>query len=242
MAQRPLQRRARITLRCLKDDLSVTVPPITESIETLPERNDLGESRQVIQKFFELAPAAPQNQDRVLTIRDRPVFRFKFAAYRAATWLDDDNVEWLCAVAIRREDSDDAYDHFEGLHAAGKLLPGEHDRVRDRLELDARRLLAVTREAPDLLERAMRTPGEEIATRLGAFDVAVYAVESGGLMEVWIAVSRRDPESEGFFPDALVLQVFAIFGEAIGTELHQEMGEWPTRRLEWFETARLYVA
>ncbi len=238
----PPPRRARLTLRCLSEDLGLAIPPVTESIEATAERADLAGHGPMVAKFFEMAPVAPQNQDRVLAIRDRLVFRFKFVAYRVATWVDpESNVVWMLAAALRRADSDDAYDYFEALHNAGRLLPDRRDAARDLAEVDTRLLRAVTQAAPDLIEQAAGAPGEEVATLLAeTISVAVLMDSSQDVIELWVAVSHKRPD-ESFLDDEIVFAVFAIFQAAVGAEEWEQQADWPTRKLNWFEVARLYV-
>jgi hypothetical protein len=230
-------RGASITLRCVMNDLGLAIPPVSEGLETLRSRSP------IVAKFYDMAPVAPLNQDPVLSIRDTKVYRFKHRSHRVATWIEKDtDLVWLVAVAFRREDSDDAYDYFEGLHAAGDLLPSPEDRLRYQAEETTRFLHTVTVQAPDIVEAAYSRPGQEIRVRIaGELDLAVCAVPSEGVWEVWLAVSKKKPDGS-FAAEQLRREIFAIFEEAIGAGAWEEQSEWPTRRLEWHEVARLYVA
>ena len=71
----------------------------------------------------------------------------------------------------------------------------------------------------DLLERAIAAPGGDVTgTIANRMNVALYFDNSGGAIEFWIAVSRKDRQG-GFHPDQRVLQVFALLERSIGAEL-----------------------
>ena len=79
---------------------------------------------------------SPQGQKRILSISQPLVYRLRLSSQRAATWVDEEHcIVWLCAVHRREEGSDDdAYAWFADLGAAGRLLPCDDDRLRDRAE------------------------------------------------------------------------------------------------------------
>jgi hypothetical protein len=231
------ERRARVTLRCLTEDLQVDIPPIDRSIE------DLDDAHPAIKKAYELAPSFPLNQEPIESLRDVHVFKFPLANSRAATWLDTaTNVVWLVGYGLRR--ADEAYLHFQALHGGGRLLPDERDGLRDLAEGETRFLRAVAHELPDLIERAIQNPGEEVAESLaGSLEVRIYLADSSEPLEMWFAVSKRSVDG-AWISEQRTLAVFVQFEEAVGAELSEEVdpAEWPTMPLAWFVATRLYVA
>ncbi|MGD0455920.1 MAG: hypothetical protein ABSB69_20230, partial [Solirubrobacteraceae bacterium] len=126
------ERRTRVTLRCLREDLEVEVPSVEIDLGSL-EHPLIAEARR-------LAPAAPRGQRRILSIEHPLVYRLRHGRWRGATWLETETARfWLCAGAQREEGSgEDAYEIFAALHRAGRLLPDDDDRLRDELERNAR--------------------------------------------------------------------------------------------------------
>lgn len=125
-------RRGRPTLRCLVDDLDIELPPLNV---------DLGElDHPFLRELRRIAATSPQGQKRILSIAHPLVYRLRVSNERGATWLDDTKeIVWLCAAQRREDDSDDdAYHYFAQLHAAGTLLPGADDDLRDRAEVALR--------------------------------------------------------------------------------------------------------
>jgi hypothetical protein len=86
----PKNRRARPTLRCLSEDLGLSVPALDV---------DLGElGHPWMDELRRTAPTAPLGQKRVLSI-DRPlIYRLRSSSHRAATWIDE---EIWCALSAR---------------------------------------------------------------------------------------------------------------------------------------------
>jgi hypothetical protein len=147
------ERRTRPTIRCLRDDLGVELPTLDVDLGSI-EHPIMDEARR-------LAPAAPAGQKRILAIDHPLVYRLRHGRWRAATWLEEDAARfWLLAAAQREAGSrDDAYEVFVALHAAGALLPGDDDRLRDALERNARVLAATRAEVPRALSEAFSSEG-----------------------------------------------------------------------------------
>lgn len=228
-------RRVRITIRCLTEDLGEQLPPADV---------DLGNhDHPLMDKLRRLAPTSPEGQKRILAIKTPMVYRVRHSDWRGATWVDREHgVVWLLGAARRRQgSSDDAFDHFEGLWKTGKLLPTEDDLARDQLEEAVRFINSIANEAPELVEEAWRNPGQEVGARLGGrLDVLVFSDRSGGIEELWVAVSRRDAAG-GFIEDRSMHIVFEVFGQAAGSDDWEERPDWPTGDLQWAWVARLYV-
>lgn len=180
-------RRARPTIRCLSEDLGIEVPGIDVDLGGL-DHPLLVEARRV-------SPTAPLGQKRVLDI-DRPlVYRIRHGPWRGATWLDEANeILWLLSVERREEDSpDDAYEHFVGLHARGKLLPTDEDRVRDRAETVGRFVDRIEKEIPSSLSDARNLAAQEHSSVIGDLaEVRLYVARSEDMEEIWVAVPLFD--------------------------------------------------
>jgi hypothetical protein len=101
-----LQRRARPTIRCLRDDLLLELPTVEVDLGSI-EHPLMDEARRV-------APSAPRGQKRILAIDHPLVYRLRHGRWRGATWLEEDASRfWLLAGAERAAGSrDDAYEVF----------------------------------------------------------------------------------------------------------------------------------
>jgi len=230
MATRPA-RRTRVTLRCVREDLGLELPPVEVHLGSL-DHPLVAEARRI-------APAAPRGQKRILSIAHPLVYRIRHARWRGATWLETDERRfWLCAGALREEGSgDDAYELFATLHAAGRLLPDADDHLRDALEHNARIIDAAATAIPDALDSALARPGSDITIRLGELvDARLHATAAGD--EIWVAIATQ--ASDGRFVDERLRDVlFRLVFEAAEAELWEPRADWPLGELSWFEVARL---
>ena len=100
---------------------------------------------------------------------------------------------WLCAVHRREQDSDDgAYAWFADLHAKGRLLPSQDDRLRDRAEAVIRLQRGLAAGLLQLVAEALPWRGTELAADLGGYlPCRVLVLDSGGVEEIWCALSGR---------------------------------------------------
>lgn len=220
-------RRVRPTLRCLVTDLGIEVPPLTDTLESV--------DHPLLDEVRRIAPGSPQGQKPILSIKDEMVFRVQKGRTSGATWVDDESeIVWLLAAETREEGSrDDAYEYFQRLHVASKLMPTDDDQLRDRAETPARFYASLMAQAPAILEMARGSPGSEIRATIGeAVDVVVLLYREENLEEMWLAVDTR--------MGARVRDVtFAVFEQALEGAEWEFRGEWPTRELKWFEVARM---
>jgi hypothetical protein len=117
-------------------------------------------------------------QKRILSIGQPLVYRLRVSTHRAATWVDEAHgVVWLCAVHRREEGSEgDAYAWFADLHSAGRLLPCDDDRLRDRAEAVIRLQRGLTSELLQLADQALLRVGTELESDLGATCRAGYSL------------------------------------------------------------------
>jgi hypothetical protein len=133
MPSRP-ERRTRVTLRCLREDLEVEVPPVEIDLGGL-DHPLIGEARR-------LTPAAPRGQKRILSIERPLAYRLRHGRWRGATYLETEAGRfWLCAGAQREAGSgEDAYEIFAALHRAGRHRFGRGGLGCDRYSGDRRAL------------------------------------------------------------------------------------------------------
>lgn len=224
-------RRTRVTLRCVREDLGLDLPPVEVDLG--------GVDHPLVAEARRLAPTAPRGQKRILSIEHPLVYRLRHGRWRGATWLETDAGRfWLCAGALRDEGSgDDAYEVFAGLHAAGRLLPDADDELRDALERNARIIDDATAAIREALDDALAARGRDVAVRFGdLIDARLHVPASGD--EIWVAIATQ--AVDGRFVDERLRDVlFRLVFDAAGAELWEPRADWPSGELAWFEVARL---
>lgn len=224
-------RRTRVTIRCVREDLGLDLPPVDVDLGTL--------DHPLVSEARRIAPSAPRGQKRILSIDHPFVYRIRHARWRGATWLEtDERRVWLCAGSQREEGSgDDAYEHFAALHAAGQILPDDDDRLRDALERSARIIDAATATIPEALADALASRARDVAARLGdLIDVRLHATAAGD--EIWVAIATQAADG-GFVDERLRDVLFRLVFDAAEAELWEPRADWPLGELAWFEVARL---
>jgi hypothetical protein len=229
----PNSRRARPTIRCLTQDLGLSLPPLD---------TDLGELDDPwLAELRRTAPTSPQAQKRILSIAQPLVYRLRVSSQRGVTWVDEaHDIVWLCAVHRREEDSDDdAYVWFARLHDDGELLPSGDDRLRDRAEAIIRLQRGLTAELLQLVSDALAQQGKELMADLGGYlPCRVVVLGTGGVEEIWCALSVRATDGMHIrdeLRDILFASLEAHFPEAI----FEARNDWPTGRVDWWEAVRL---
>jgi len=224
-------RRTRITLRCLRDDLKLKLPPIEV---------DLGELDHVlVAEARRIAPSAPRGQKRILAIEHPLVYRLRHGRWRGATWLETDVARfWLCAAAQREQGSgEDAYEVFVALHRAGRLLPDDDDRLRDALERNARIIDSASDAIGPALANAFAHRDQDVAVSFaGLVDARLHVVASGE--EVWVAIATQAADGR-FVEERLRDVLFGLVLTAAEATLWEPRADWPSGELAWFEVARL---
>jgi hypothetical protein len=235
MVSRPMssepRRRARVTLRCLREDLEVEVPPVEVDLGSL-DHPLLSETRRV-------APTSPRGQKRILSIERPLVYRLRHGRWRGATWLEAGAARfWLCAGAQREEGSgQDAYEIFAALHQAGRLLPDDDDRLRDELERNARIVDAAADSIPSVLADAFAHRDRDVTACFGGLvDVRLHVTAPGE--EVWVAIATQATDGR-FVEERLRDVLFGLVLDAAEAELWEPRADWPSGELAWFEVARL---
>jgi hypothetical protein len=226
-------RRTRPTIRCLTEDLGLTLPWLDTDLGEL-DAPWLGELRRI-------APVSPQGQKRVLSISSPLVYRLRFSAERGVTWVDEDHgVVWLCAVHRRQEGSDDdAYAWFAKLHADGKLLPSGDDRLRDRAEAVIRLQRGLTTAMLRLVDEARSHRGSELGADLGGYlPCRVLVLGDGTIEEIWCALSARAADGT-HVRDELRDILFAALEAHFPDAVFDVRSDWPGGTAGWWETVRL---
>ena len=225
------ERRTRVTLRCLREDLEVEAPPVEIDLGGL-DHPLLAEARR-------LAPAAPRGQRRILSIERPLVYRLRHGRWRGATWLEAEAARfWLCAGAQREEGSgEDAYEIFAALHRAERLLPDDDDRLRDELERNARIIDDAADSIPSVLADAFNHRDRDVTACFGGLvDTRLHVTAPGE--EVWVAIATQATDGR-FVEERLRDVLFGLVLEAAEAELWEPRADWPSGELAWFEVARL---
>jgi hypothetical protein len=227
-------RRARPTIRCLVDDLGIDLPDLSADLGDLDD--------PWIAELRRIAPGSPVGQKRILSITHPLVYRLRLSSERGATWLDEDDVVWLCAVRRREEGSDDdAFEWFAELHRGRRLLPTADDHLRDRAEGALRSFNQLRGDLFDLVEQALADPGTERATDLGGWLPGRAITHRGDeVEEIWCAVSIR--AVDGNFTGSEVRDLlFAALEEHLAPVELEARSDWPVGHVGWYEAVRLGV-
>lgn len=230
MASRPA-RRTRVTLRCVREDLGLVVPPVEVDLGNL--------DHPLVAEARRLASSAPRGQKRILSIEHPLIYRLRHGRWRGATWFETEEARfWLCAGAHREEGSgEDAYERFAALHGAGRLLPDDDDRLRDALERNARIIDAAHGAIPNALKEALARRGHDVTVCFGELvDARLHATAAGD--EIWIAIATQAADRR-FVDERLRDVLFRLVFDAAGAELWEPRADWPLGELAWFEVARL---
>jgi hypothetical protein len=172
----------RPTLRCLRVDLQLEVPPLTYPLEEL--------DHPLVAKANEQFASATARHERIAAIDDQVFLKVKVQRWRGAVWQEPD-LGWLVAGGWRESGSSD--DFYASLAARAEtaksiynrsnpalrtrthstsFLPGKDDRERYQAEADGRfdRRLVYTVES---LVRRSLLDGQEHAANLGELSLGI---------------------------------------------------------------------
>jgi len=196
MATFALPHDCRITLRCLKETLDLSVP-LEEEFASLRTENTL------VDVFFEQREhdeRGGEGGERVRQIKSRPAFKLTSGRMRGATWFDRNHppqgVAWLLGAELhdeRHKGRSDAYDILGRLDARGDLMPAAVDYKR--LELDRRRrdteniAADVAADAAELVARAL--PGGGAEDTVAGVPVRLIVEDDAAMTTLHVAVSER---------------------------------------------------
>jgi hypothetical protein len=192
----------------------------------------------LLEEARRVAPTAPTNQKRVLSIAHPLVYRLRHGRWRGATWVEQSTERfWLLAGAIREQGStDDAFEVFRDLHDRGQLLPQEPDELRDRAEFIARILQAAHDRVPMWI--ASLPVGKDC--NLDLSEGVTLRAHCAAYDEIWIAAPTRTGDGRAL-NDRVRALLFAIAEDAIGAFAYEPRPDWPSGPLAWYEVARFYV-
>jgi hypothetical protein len=105
-----MARRARPTLRCLREDLGQAVPPADTPLDEVPH--------PLLAKASERFAEDGTPQERIASVDDQLLFKVKVQRWRGAVWMADGGIPWLVAAGQREEGSPDGF--YASLTARGK--------------------------------------------------------------------------------------------------------------------------
>ena len=90
-----MARRARPTLRCLREDLGQTVPPADTPLDEVPH--------PLLAKATERFADEATPRERIAAVDDHVLFKVKVQRWRSAVWMADDGIPRLVAAGQREE-------------------------------------------------------------------------------------------------------------------------------------------
>ena len=199
---------ARVTRRCLTEDLGLPADSVDHTIDELATASD------VIAAFRNRrAEMGSPGQEPIRSLLpDVVAFSLHVGRRRGATWHHREaGVIWLLAVGYHREGHiDDAYAYFARLKAAGRLLPDREDMlafVRSQAPTLARSLL---NDVPALAATAREHPGVIHSGTIGGRIRARVVCEADPAM-LTVAISQRLFPGEMPVPADWLVRVAAAF-------------------------------
>jgi hypothetical protein len=189
--------RARPTLRCLREDLGLAVPPVNRPLDEV--------THPLVAKTTERFADEQTPQERIRAIDDHVLFKVKVQRWRGAVWVDAD-LPWLVAAGQREEgSSDDFYAALEATARAararynaehspplttttysGHLLPAREDDLRWRAESAARTERRLTPIVRGLVRRSL-LDGHEHAVMLDGAALGIQVLADQG-HETYVAI------------------------------------------------------
>jgi hypothetical protein len=181
---------ARPTLRTLREDLKIPVPPVSEPL------NEIG--HPLLAKAREQFADENAAHERIRAIDDQVLFKVKARRWRGAVWIEE-LLPWVVAAGRREDGSqDDFYQALENqavraradynrahspalpgsTYVAG-FLPGQDDRQRYRLEAGARFRAALVAIVRNLTAGSLRD-GREHAADFDGFRIGLLVRADDG--------------------------------------------------------------
>ncbi|OHV34834.1 MULTISPECIES: hypothetical protein [Pseudofrankia] len=190
----------RPTLRCLREDLRLPVPPASTPLDQV--------DHPLLAKATEQFADPDTPHERIRAVDDVVLFKVKIGRWRGAAYSDDATEvhAWLVAAGIREDGSSE--DFYTALHAQARaarqrfnadhdkplttdthshhLLPGPDDEDRYRLEAGTRLALRLDATVRDLTRGSLRD-GHEHAADLAGFRLGILIRADHG-HETYVAV------------------------------------------------------
>ncbi|GAA3620671.1 hypothetical protein ACG5V6_22850 [Streptomyces chitinivorans] len=117
---------ARPTLRCLREDLGLPLPPVTVPLDET--------DHPIVAKAAEQFADEETKHERIRAVDDQVFFKVKVERRRGAVWMDAD-LPWLVAAG-RREDGSGS-DFYAALEAEDRASRARHD-TRPRISAPVR--------------------------------------------------------------------------------------------------------
>jgi hypothetical protein len=189
--------RARPTMRCLREDLNLPLPPVNRPLDEI--------THPLLSKVAERFADEATPQERIRAIDDQVLFKVKVQRWRGAVWLDMD-LPWLVAAGQREDGSPD--DFYAALEAGGKaararynaehspplsttaysahLLPGPQDWLRHHAEGAARAERRLTSIVHDLVRQSLLN-GREHAVMIEGAALGIQVLADHG-HETYVAI------------------------------------------------------
>jgi hypothetical protein len=225
----------RPTLRCLRDDLGVDLPPVDDPLDEV--------GHPLLRKAAGQFGQAEGPRERIRSVDDHVLYKVKTGRWRGAVWIDSYRQPWLVAAGRREEGSPE--DFYEALAASaraargrhntshrpplttdthvGYLLPTRDDRDRNAAENHAR-LLRDIETTVHRLTRASLLSGREHQAEIAAAALSIL-VRAGQDNETYVALRII-----GSVPDNLLLVVLDTVPGCSRDGWYPEL-EMPTRPL-----------
>jgi hypothetical protein len=229
-----MDRRGRLTLRCLQEDLGLAIPGLNVDLGLL--------DHHWLRELVRVTPDSPVGQKRIESIETPLVYRLRIANERGATWVEDaKEIVWLCAVKPRRDGSDeDAYVQIPRLHSRGDLLPNQDDGLRDDAENVTRYFKVLSDHLRVVLLEAQLKSGVEIRRNLDDWLPCRMLVmsDSDAVEEIWCALGIVVTDGRKNKPELREL-LFANLAQFLPDAEFEIRSDWPSGPVEWFECVRL---
>jgi hypothetical protein len=187
----------RPTLRCLREDLKVPLPPVNRPLDEV--------AHPLLDKANEHFANGSGGRERIRAVDDQVLYKVKVQRWRGAVWIEPD-LPWLVAAGQRESGSPD--DFYAALAVDGRaararynashtpplitdtctspLLPDGDDRLRYRLEAGARLVRRLAALIPALVRDSLRD-GREHTADLDAFGIAIQVRADHG-HETYVAI------------------------------------------------------
>ncbi len=190
---------ARPTLRCLTEDLKLSVPSAEKPLDEI--------SHPLLNKAKEQFADPDTPHERIAAIDDAVLFKVKVRRWRGAVWTETEQVlPWVVAAGQREAGSSD--DFYAALATAGQtararynavhqpalntqthtayLLPSNDDRLRHRLEAGVRFVRHLEQLIPNLVRDCLRD-GHEHRAELDTFTLGIQVRAEHG-HETYVAI------------------------------------------------------